>query len=296
MRMRTLTRIAFLTGILLVAGALARASGGGGNPPADPAITFVGISGSSTTLSVMNADGARKTAIFSTPGLLLSPCWSPSGTSICFGITLSGSSGLALIDVQVVNGAPVGSNFRMLVAGGTFTRSAWSPDGSTIAFSNNVWPGIWTVPAAGGTPVQIYSGASLVNWLAWKADGSQLAFSAGLSTQGEVRVLDLASMTDFNVCSFAGGINQIDWTRTGNKIVFDASAGTGKYIYTVDGTPGAAPQLVVPSGAWFPTWAPDDVRIAYTTGNQDNIVVRNLQTGSISSTGAKGRFANWRRF
>jgi WD40-like Beta Propeller Repeat len=294
MIVRALGRIGVLASLALAAGTLAFASGGGSTPPANPAIAFVA---SSTNLSVMNADGARRTVVFASSAFLLTPCWSPSGGSICFAIQVAGGAGLAVIDVQVVNGTPVGSNFRML-ASGSNTKAAWSADGSTIAFTNSLWPGIWSVPAAGGTPMQLYSGSTSIHWLAWSSDSSRIAFSCAAGLQGELRVLDTADGSDFLVCTLAGSINQVDWARTGNKIVFDAYAasGNGKYIYTVNGTAGATPQLVVPSGAHFPTWSPDDSKIGYTSGSQDNIVIRTLATGSVSSTGAKGRFANWRRY
>lgn len=295
MFMSLAVRLGLLTCLALTTTTWVVAQRGGGSPPADPALVFVELGKNGTKLSVMNADGARKTVLLTTPGLLLTPCWSPSGGSICFGIQIAGGAGLALLDVQVVNGSAVGSNFRMLVSG-NWTKAAWSPDGSRIAFSNELWPGIWSVPAAGGTPTRLHAGEPEILWLAWSPDSSQIAFTTGLT--GTVNVLDVALGLSFPLCSISGGTpSQVDWSRNGSAIVFHASAtsGNGKFIYAVNATIGATPQLVA-SSSWFPTWSPDGAKIAYTTGSSDSIVVRDLQTGSVTSTGAKGRFANWRRF
>jgi len=289
-------RVGLLTCLTLLTSAWTVAKGGGGGgPPADPAIVFVELGGKNTKLSVMNADGAKKTVIYSTSALLRAPCWSASGDSVCFGIQVAGGAGLAVLDVDVVSGTPVGSNF-MLLASGNSTNAAWSPDGATIAFSNDAYPGIWSIPATGGTPTQLLARADFGHGLAWSPDGSQIAF-IGPPHSGSIEVLDIAGGSTFTVCTISDDPVQVDWGRTGNTLVFHASAasGNGKYIYTVDAAAGAVPVLVT-SSSWFPTWSPDDSKIAYTTGSGDGIVVRDMQTGKETSTGGKGRFANWRRF
>jgi hypothetical protein len=72
--------------------------------------------------------------------------------------TWSGTAG----DIAAVTSD--GSNSRTIVSGAEIdSHPAWSPDGSSIVFQRS-GAGLWMVPAAGGTPVQILNQGAQPDW------------------------------------------------------------------------------------------------------------------------------------
>src|SRR6185503_11462905 len=61
---------------------------------------------------------------------------------------------------------------------GAANRAKWSPDGKTIAFvsSHAGRPQIYSVPAAGGEPMQLSNHGAGIRDFAWSRDGKWIAF------------------------------------------------------------------------------------------------------------------------
>lgn len=83
----------------------------------------------------------------------------------------------------------------------------WAPDSRTIAFSSNRTGNfdIFTVDAAGGTPVQITFDSTNETPEAFSADGEYILFSAALQDQAENIMFPTARMTELYQVPVAGG-------------------------------------------------------------------------------------------
>ena len=130
----------------------------------------------------------------SLPGTLLSPSgsellysdaepvWSPNGQQIAFTSTqIAANSDIYVMDAN-------GSNRTNLTTAGTLdndpSHPAWAPDGGRIAFQTAEEAGepsapsqnIWTITAAGTSPVMVTSSDDEEVEPAWSPDGSLIAF------------------------------------------------------------------------------------------------------------------------
>lgn len=118
-----------------------------------------------------------------------------------------------------------------------------SPDGRTVAFISNLSgnPQIWTVPAAGGWPVQVTAFDDQVNGVTWSPRGDWLAFTmapgGGLNSQ--IHLIrpdgsDLRRLTPGGKvnCNFYG------WSDDGRTLAFGTNERTGAaidvYLHDVD--------------------------------------------------------------
>lgn len=123
-----------------------------GLPEWSPDGTKIACSG----LSIINVDGSGQTPL--APGS--APRWSPDGTRIAY---LGFDSNIHVINID-------GTADTILVNGPFIGSYAWSPDSSTLAYTqltgNSAPWRLLTIPATGGTSTQIYSGGSM-EFISW---------------------------------------------------------------------------------------------------------------------------------
>ena len=170
-----------------------------------------------------------------TDGASGSLSWSPDGTRIAFGRTVDVDRAAERKSMLVVINAD-GSDERQIVVPTNIPthlgRVSWSPDGSTIAFVQEVFDSgedMWTV--------------ELVN-----PDGT------------DQRTLGGAGMAGCCLHGAFGGL--LTWSRDGTRIVNDAGNGFAR-IMSLTGN-GYSGSLVGQS----PDWSPDGARIVISDGGQ----------------------------
>jgi len=131
-------------------------------------------------LWIMNADGSGKMQLASGPGNEddSALAWSPDSQRIVFRSTRSGSSQLWRIDVD-------GSGLTQLTdLTGEAYDPAWSPDGSTIAFTSE---GDLRLMDPDGTNIRTLPGPGWEARPAWSSDGTRLAYNSWRdSAEGEI--------------------------------------------------------------------------------------------------------------
>ena len=210
-----------------------------------------------------------------------------------------------LIDVDVVNGVPTGTNLRVLLDRTTdLSVAAWSPLGDKIAFVDLALKTIEVIPLAGENPVVVYTSPSplVPHYPAWNRDASLIAFSER-DVASDAQVIRAVNVTTGEVTTILGPelsqpinptgawIEGLDWGRTRDVLTF--STGFDPYkVYTLE-LPGGSPTFVADGRG--PTWSPNDTQIVFM-GRQKFSKV-NVATGQVTSLSTGGGWwPDWRRF
>jgi Tol biopolymer transport system component len=263
-------------------------------PPADPVIAVVTPTGRGyNELVVMNSDGSNRVPIYE--GFHNNfPSWSPDGSSIAF---TQYYDEIWRIDVDVVDGEPVGSNPTLLfdgISGGP----EWSPGGpygGKILFTRGPNYDLEVIPATGGDPEVIhYAPDGHHFWRpVWSPGGDYIAFMDWDGKDYSLKIVDVVSKEETLVVeSFSATC--LDWARQrdANEIAYSIQYKVrNKWIYelyTVDIDTGNRNYLFEGKR---PTWSPDDKLCFEHRG----LVVHDFDTGENEEICNWGYYPDWCR-
>lgn len=168
-------------------------------------------------------------------GLSFHPEWSPDGTWIVY---VSNEGGSMDLWKKPLTG---GRAEQLTTSEGNETDPAWSPDGRSIAFRRNGnEPGLFIIPADGGSPYQL---TDFGRSPAWSPDSRQIAFAA----YGNVFVVPAAGGEPRILVEGTSSNPRPVWTADGKRILFWHR--TMGDIHVVDANGGESDALsLIPSG------------------------------------------------
>jgi dipeptidyl aminopeptidase/acylaminoacyl peptidase len=183
--------------------------------------------------------------------------WAPSGTHIAYVASEEGKSSIYVVDA--VSGAP-----RRLVDGAS---PQWSPDGSRIAYLAQ--GDVWTVPAAGGTPMQVTKGPEDERDIRLSPDGTQIAFMSTRSGSQDVWVVPAAGGAPKQLTTKSMDADEVrfgpEWSRDGKDIVFvsNRAAWDRDDLWLVSASGGEPRRLTTQIRTRFtPVWSPTGKQLA----------------------------------
>jgi TolB protein len=156
----------------------------------------------------------------------------------------------------------------------TLRDPAWSPNGSTIAYTA---PGplggryLYVMKHDGSQPTQVTSGLYHTDSQpTWSPDGLSVAFISDRSGNPQLWTLSLNDMTMSQRTTNAVAPENPSWSPDGARIVY-ASAGN---LYLFNSAMSRPYAFVISGKARTPDWSPDGSNIAYVDG--ETVWIRSL--------------------
>ncbi len=231
-------------------------------------IAFVAISGGAHGIHTMPAGGGTPSPLVSGIDLggvgVAAFNWSPDGSEIAYAAKVDGQFEI----------------WKVTVPGGVTTRltdrpsewdywPTWSPDGSQIVFASSApnWAGltIWTIPADGGSAMEIGSGHG--THPCWSTDGSLIAFVSQRSGTGDIWTMPAGGEPPATQITSGGAEDGgPDWSPDGSRLVYHTNA-AGNWNIAMVGADGGTPELVTdnPASDFGADWSPDGSRVVFAS-------------------------------
>jgi TolB protein len=155
---------------------------------------------------LLDHQGNIKQRLTQSPGIDISPAFSPDGRQIAF---TSSRGGNPQIYVMPVGG---GQARRLTYSGSYNVTPAWSPKGDLIAYASRTGGGfqIFVISPQGGSPRQLTNEGSNES-PTWSPDGSFLACSSTHGGKAAIYVVNVKTGAATRVTNMAGNQTQPAW-------------------------------------------------------------------------------------
>ncbi len=220
-------------------------------------------------LWIVDSDGANVRPFGiggSTASTALSPAWHPSGRYVAYCEMTDEGTRIILKDLLT------GKSQRIAARPGTNTTPAFSPDGSTLAFtSGEEGTDIFLVNPFTGEPAHrvTVSRGKTDSSPTFSPDGRQIAFTSDRLGHPEVYIVDTDG-ANVEVLTSTGFGDQLyrsnpDWSPDGRRVAFQSQINGVFQVMTINARDRSVQALTSEGRNEDPTWAPDGRHIVFTS-------------------------------
>ncbi len=231
-------------------------------PGTNGKIAFAKLTGATTDIYVMNANGSGETPLTTNPASDNLPAWSPDGTRIAFHSNRDGNN-----EIYVMNADGSGQT-RLTSNAFNDLNPSWTPDGSRIAFDSDRDGNfeIYVMTPAGTGQTRLTFSAANDNDPAWSPDGTLIAYQSSGVGFSQIYTMNANGSNPVPRTTGPDIDNSPSWSPDGTRIAFVRSVPGNAEIFVMKAD-GANPTNVSnhPSADLGPAWSPDGTRVAFAT-------------------------------
>jgi Tol biopolymer transport system component/tRNA A-37 threonylcarbamoyl transferase component Bud32 len=234
----------------------------------------------------------------------LDPAWSPDGRAVYYTSARGGGLNLWRMPLDA-SGVPAGMPEQITTGAGDDIQSAIGPGGQVAFAVRGINSDLWRLPvspetgAATGEPESVAAGTRVESRGAWAPDGSAIAFNSDRLGEMNIWIRTLASGTDRQLTTGAGGDYQPQWSSDGSRVAFFSAREGNQDIWTAAVGDGALTRLTSdPAMDINPFYSPDGSRIAFFSDRSGRFEIWVMAAdGSdqrqVTTVGVWGHFVRW---
>ena len=216
------------------------------------------------TLQIADADGFNPKVLLESKEPLLSPAWSPDGSSLAYVSFENRQSHIYIQDVS--------SGQRRLVAAhpGINSAPAFSPDGNRLAMtlSKDGDPEIYIMELADGSLRRVTRNPAIDTEASWSPDGKRIAFTSDRGGTPQIYQVDLQS-GELKRLTFDGSYNaRPRYSPDGRSLTMVHGEGGNYRIAIMDLQQGYLDVLTRARLDESPSFAPNGSMIIYATSGR----------------------------
>ncbi len=182
-------------------------------------------------------------------------------------------------------------------------KSAWSPDGSKIAFTSSRDAGnfeIYAMNADGSGQTRLTTNAAIDYGPAWSPDGSKIAFASNRDGNYEVYSMNADGSGQTRLTNNAAPDYAPAWSPDGSRITFESGRDGTQEVYAMNADGSGQTRLTNnAANDYAPAWSPDGSKIAFTSsrdaGNYEVYAMNADGSGQtrLTNNAATDHYPSW---